>query len=135
MIMRVLFGAALAALLALGGCGGGGGGDDPGPADTASAAVTPDGEPAGYTLGTGDKVRVTVFGEENLSGEFEIDSTGKISMPLVGDVRIGGLPPRDAEKAIADTLSQGYLANPRVNVEVLNYRPFYIIGEVNTPGS
>ena len=135
MIMRVLFGTALAGLLVLGGCGGGGRGEDPGSAPAAAATTTASGEPIGYTLGTGDKVRVTVFGEENLSGEFEIDATGKISMPLVGDVKIGGLPLRDAEKAVADSLAQGYLANPRVNVEVLNYRPFYIIGEVNTPGS
>jgi polysaccharide export outer membrane protein len=133
--MRLVVSAALAGLLVLAGCGGGGP-DLPEPtAEEAAAQVTASGEPVGYTLGTGDRVRVTVFGEPDLSGEFEVDATGKISMPLVGDVRIGGLPMRDAEKAVAQMLSQGYLANPRVNVEVLNYRPFYIIGEVNTPGS
>ncbi len=132
MKVRRVLRAALAGLLMLGGCGGGG-------ALPEQTAVVPQvsatGEPLGYTLGTGDRVRVTVFGEPDLSGEFEVDATGKISMPLVGDVRIGGLPMREAEKTVAQTLSQGYLANPRVNVEVLNYRPFYIIGEVNAPGS
>jgi protein involved in polysaccharide export with SLBB domain len=134
MRMRLVLSAALAGLLVLAGCGGGGGGNLP-EATAAAVPVDAAGEPTGYTLGTGDRVRVTVFGEPDLSGEFEVDATGKISMPLVGDVRIGGLQMRDAEKAVAQTLSQGYLANPRVNVEVLNYRPFYIIGEVNTPGS
>lgn len=132
MTFRRVLRAALAGLLVLGGCGGGG-------ALPEQAAVVPQvsatGEPLGYTLGTGDRVRVTVFGEPDLSGEFEVDATGKISMPLVGDIKIGGLPLRESERIVAQTLSQGYLANPRVNVEVLNYRPFYIIGEVNSPGS
>ncbi|HXV24232.1 MAG TPA: polysaccharide biosynthesis/export family protein [Alphaproteobacteria bacterium] len=129
---QLILSAALSGLLLLAGCGGG---SEPPPANAVAVPLSATGEPLGYTLGTGDRVRVTVFGELDLSGEFEIDSTGKISMPLVGDVKIGGLPPREAEKSIAQSLAQGYLANPRVNVEVLNYRPFYIIGEVNTPGS
>ncbi len=132
MRMQLILSAALGGLLLLAGCGGGG---ELPPASTVAVPLSSTGEPIGYTLGTGDRVRVTVFGEPDLSGEFEIDATGKISMPLVGDIKIGGLPMRDAEKAIAQTLAQGYLANPRVNVEVLNYRPFYIIGEVNAPGS
>jgi protein involved in polysaccharide export with SLBB domain len=133
MRMRLVVSAALAGLLVLAGCGGGG--ENLPQVSTSEAQISATGEPVGYTLGTGDRVRVVVFGEPDLSGEFEVDATGKISMPLVGDVKIGGLPMREAEKIVAQTLSQGYLANPRVNVEVLNYRPFYIIGEVNTPGS
>ncbi|MCI0429378.1 MAG: polysaccharide export protein [Rhodospirillales bacterium] len=131
MKIRTMWGVVLAAIIALAGCGGGG----PLPEARVSPQVSPAGDPLGYTLGTGDRVRVTVFGEPDLSGEFEVDATGKISLPLIGDVRIAGLQMRDAEKAIANSLAQGYLANPRVNVEVLNYRPFYIIGEVNAPGS
>ena len=86
-------------------------------------------------LGPGDKVRLTVFGEEDLSGEFEIDNTGSLALPLVGDIQIRGLTPRETEKKIASVLEQGYLKNPRVNIEVLNFRPFFILGEVNKPGS
>ena len=135
MRMRLVVGAALAGVLVVSGCGGGANLPPESSDAGAAAPVSASGEPVGYTLGTGDRVRVTVFGEPDLSGEFEVDATGKISMPLVGDVKIGGLAMREAEKTVAQTLSQGYLANPRVNVEVLNYRPFYIIGEVNTPGS
>jgi protein involved in polysaccharide export with SLBB domain len=129
MITRILVGAALAGLLVLSGCGG----DAIPPA--AVPAVSATGDPLGYTLGSGDKVRVTVFNEPNLSGEFDIEPTGKISLPLVGDIKVGGLTVREAEKTITNALVQGYLTSPKVNVEVLNYRPFYIIGEVKTPGS
>jgi len=88
-----------------------------------------------YQLGAGDEIRVTVFGEEDLSGEFEIDGTGRISLPLIGSVDIGGHNIADAEARIVLMLADGYLITPRVNIEVMNYRPFYIIGEVNSPGS
>lgn len=86
-------------------------------------------------LGPGDKIRLTVFGEEDLSGEFEIDNTGSLALPLVGEVKARGLTQRELEQAIAKTLNAGYLVNPRVNVEVLNFRPFFILGEVQKPGS
>lgn len=88
-----------------------------------------------YQLGAGDKVKVTVFGHEDLSGEFEVNGVGQISMPLIQLVQVAGLTAEEAELAIAEKLSPGYLKNPRVSVSVLNYRPFYIIGEVNKPGS
>lgn len=88
-----------------------------------------------YKLGSGDRVRVTVFGEEDLSGEFEIDGGGRISMPLIGSVSAGGKTVRQLEQQIATQLLDGYLKDPKVAVEVLNYRPFYILGEVNEPGS
>ena len=132
MVTRLIMGALLASLLTLSACGGDG---ENLPPASEVGATSPEGEPLGYVLGTGDRVRVTVFGEPDLSGEFEIDATGKVSLPLVGDIRIGGQQLRQAEQTVADRLAQGYLASPRVNIEVLNYRPFYIIGEVNQPGS
>lgn len=87
-----------------------------------------------YHLGTGDKVRVIVFDEEDLGGEFQIDDGGYIRLPLIGPVKAAGCSSRELETRIATTLSDGYLNAPRVSVEVTDYRPFYIIGEVNKPG-
>lgn len=92
-------------------------------------------EDGGYRLGTGDKLRVTVFNEPDLSGEFEIDSQGYVRLPLIGQVVAAGLSTYGLESRVADGFVQGgYLVNPRVNVEVTTYRPFYIIGEVAKPG-
>ncbi|MDE1938224.1 MAG: polysaccharide biosynthesis/export family protein [Alphaproteobacteria bacterium] len=92
-------------------------------------------EDGGYRLGTGDTVRVTVFGETDLSGEFQIDSTGYVQLPLIGRVAAAGLSTYGLESHIASALTGGgYLLNPRVSVQVTTYRPFYIIGEVNKPG-
>ncbi len=88
-----------------------------------------------YQLGSGDQIRVTVYGEEDLSGEFELDGTGTIAMPLIGAVSIGNRNLTDAEQLITVQLADGFLVNPRVSIEVLNYRPFYILGEVKEPGS
>lgn len=90
---------------------------------------------AEYRLGAGDRVRVTVFGQPDLSDEFEVASNGTISMPLIGAVPTVGKSLPELEEQIAYQLRQGYLNQPSVSVEVLNYRPFYILGEVETPGS
>ena len=88
-----------------------------------------------YTLGAGDRLKVTVFGESDLSGEFEVDGSGNVSLPLIGEVKAGETSPRDLEQIIVGKLKEGVLKEPQVTVEVLNYRPFYILGEVRTPGS
>ncbi len=87
-----------------------------------------------YALGSSDRLRVTVFGHPDLSGEFEVDGSGSISMPLIGQMRAIGLSTVELETAIAEKLSDGYVLNPRVSAEVINYRPFYILGEVGRPG-
>ena len=87
-----------------------------------------------YRLGTADRLRVIVFGEEDLSGEFEVDDTGAVSMPLVGQIRAKGRTLRAFEEAVKERLREGYLKDPRVSIQVINYRPFYIIGEVEEPG-
>jgi protein involved in polysaccharide export with SLBB domain len=91
-------------------------------------------EPGDYVLGAGDKIRVTVYGEDTLSGEFVVAGNGKISFPLIGDVQAAGLTVRDFLDQVRTLLSDGYIRDPKVNAEVLNYRPFYILGEVNKPG-
>ena len=90
----------------------------------------------GYTLGPGDQLRLTVFRHEDLSGEFELDGEGYFAMPLIGEILAGGMTARVLETELESRLeNEGYLVGPQVSVEVLNYRPFYIIGEVNNPGS
>ena len=88
-----------------------------------------------YRLGTGDRLKVTVFGHEDLSGEFTVSEMGTASLPLVGGLALGGLTLLEAEQTILDALKPDYLLDPKIGVEVLNYRPFYILGEVNSPGS
>lgn len=97
-----------------------------------SPAVSQDYE---YSLGTGDHLRVTVFGHENLSGEFEVDSSGRITLPLIGDVLVVNRSLNNVEQLVVSALKPNYLKNPQVSVEIINYRPFYIIGEVANPGS
>jgi len=93
------------------------------------------GEAPRYTLGAGDQVRVIVFGQEDLSGDFELDGSGRISLPLILEVQAGGLTLPQLEASITGKLKPVFLKNPRVSVAVLNYRPFYILGEVRRPGS
>jgi protein involved in polysaccharide export with SLBB domain len=87
-----------------------------------------------YRLGTGDKLKLTVFGQDDLGGEFTVDDQGFIRLPLIGQVKAAGLTIHDFEDAVTAKLADGYLRDPRVSVQVVNYRPFYIIGEVNKPG-
>jgi protein involved in polysaccharide export with SLBB domain len=90
----------------------------------------------GYRLGPGDRIRLTVFRHPDLSGEFELDGEGIFAMPLVGELAANDTTARELESEVEGQLKdQGYLVDPQVSVEVLNYRPFYIIGEVNQPGS
>lgn len=87
-----------------------------------------------YKLGSGDKLRVITFGEEDLTGEFFVDGSGKASLPLIGQVQAAGLTIGQFQKEVETALANGYLKDPRVSVEVLTYRPYYILGEVNKPG-
>jgi polysaccharide export outer membrane protein len=90
---------------------------------------------ASYILGSGDKVKLTVFGEADLSGEYEVGSTGTIAVPLIGNVQAQGLTLEQFEMSVRRSLMNGYLRDPRVNAEMVNYRPFFILGEVSNPGS
>jgi polysaccharide export outer membrane protein len=90
-------------------------------------------QPEEYVLGVGDRLRLIVYNEENLSGDFLIDSTGRVSLPLVGEVSASRMTVRQFERRTQEALRE-YLVEPRVSVEVLNFRPFYILGEVQQPG-
>lgn len=89
----------------------------------------------GYRLGAGDRVRVTVFGEPEMTGEFAVDGSGRLVMPLIGYVGASGRTAAQLERSLRDKLHPDYLKDPSVTVEVVAYRPFYIVGEVNKPGS
>jgi len=88
----------------------------------------------GYQLGAGDKVRVAVFGEDDLGGEYDVDGGGFVRLPLIGTLKAGGLTVRDFEEEIKAKLDDGFMKDAKVSVAVTSYRPFYIIGEVNKPG-
>lgn len=101
------------------------------PLETGASAAA---EPGEYRLGPGDRMRIIVFGQEQLTGEFTVDGGGVIAFPLIGEVQARGATARELESRIAKSLAAGYVKDPRVSVEVLTFRPFYIIGEVNKPG-
>ncbi len=94
-------------------------------------ATAPDND---YRLGPADKLHMIVFGETDLTGDYTISSSGKLALPLIGEVGALGLTLSELQSAIAAKYSQGYLNDPHVSLEVLTYRPFYILGEVNKPG-
>ena len=98
--------------------------------------VTPGGATdAQYRLNVGDKLNIVVFGHEDVSGEFQIDGGGNITMPLLGQVAAANRIVTQLQAEITAALDKDYIVNPRVSIEVLNYRPFYILGQVNAPGS
>jgi polysaccharide export outer membrane protein len=87
-----------------------------------------------YTLDSGDKLRVVVFGQQGISGTYLVDAAGNIDLPLGGTIEARGLTTRQVARAITHRLSQGYVKNPNVTVSIEAYRPFFILGEVTTPG-
>jgi protein involved in polysaccharide export with SLBB domain len=91
---------------------------------------------AGYKLGTGDKLKVTVFGEEDASGEYEVDATGAISVRLLGRVQVANMTVSQVEQTLIDQYrSRNFFKNPRISIELTNLRPFFILGEVEKRGS
>jgi polysaccharide export outer membrane protein len=105
----------------------------PGPAVVPVAGSADRIEPP-YTLDSGDKLRVTIFGQEGLTNSYSVDTAGRISMPLIGQVPARGHTTAQLSAAIAARLRNGYLREPHVAVEVEAYRPFFILGEVTYPG-
>jgi polysaccharide export outer membrane protein len=88
-----------------------------------------------YKLGSGDSIRVITFGEDQLTGEFRISDSGRISLPLLGEVAVAGLSVEQISTKIASLLEQKKIfKSPSVSVEVTTYRPIFILGEVNKPG-
>ncbi len=89
---------------------------------------------APYTVAAGDRLRVIVYGQDQLSNSYAVDGVGRISMPLIGSVPVYGKDPASVEREIASRLRNGFVRDPRVSVEVEAFRPFYVLGEVTTAG-
>jgi len=88
-----------------------------------------------YRLGPGDELEIEVYNQDDLTGRYNLDGSGRFSMNLIGVVDARGLTASELESKLVEQLRPDYLVNPRVSVRVLKYRPFYIIGEVNSPNS
>jgi len=88
----------------------------------------------GYRLGAGDEIKVTVYGEPDLSGSFLVDGEGRIAMSLIGPTPVANLTLSEASESLEARLKDGYLRDPKVTAELVKGRPYYILGEVNKPG-
>jgi len=124
-LKRLLFACSLIVLLALMACGGPAG-RLPELANEAQST---------YLLGPGDSLRITVFGESDLSGTFKVADNGTLVMPLVGSVSAAGLSLPDFQKKLVQQLSAKAVKSPDVTLQIEEYRPFFILGEVKNPGS
>jgi len=103
-------------------------------AAAATYAYAPAASEQPYTLGPGDRLRVVVFGQDGISNTYMVDAGGNVSLALIGSVPARGLTTQQLGARIAERLKQGYVREPHVTVEVETYRPFFILGEVTTPG-
>jgi polysaccharide export outer membrane protein len=90
---------------------------------------------ANYALSPGDRLKISVFNQEDLSGEFQLDSDGRFSMPLIGTVDANGLTPAELETLLVDRYKPDYLVNPRIFIQVLNARLYYLVGEARGTGA
>jgi polysaccharide export outer membrane protein len=98
------------------------------------AAPAGSGPAAPYTLDSGDRLRIVVFGQEGISNSYTVDASGNLTLPLVGTIPARGRTTQALAKTIADKLKAGYVREPNVSVQIEGYRPFFILGEVTTPG-
>ena len=89
---------------------------------------------ADYRLGVADKIKLTVYREETLTGEYSVEADGKLAIPIVGRIQAAGKTPAELSQQISGILSQGYMRDPHVVAQIVEYRPYFILGEVNKPG-
>ena len=108
---------------------------DYGPVEVVTQPISPTGAGLAALLQPGERIKITVYGEEGLTGEYDVNPSGYISMPLIGSIRAAGQAPVQFGRAIeARYRSGGFLQDPHVNVAVVTFKPFYVLGEATTPG-
>ena len=122
--IRRLLGAFFVTMIALSGCS----------ASLPSLDVASASKVETYRLSAGDRVRITVYNEPALSSEFAVSGEGIISYPLIGNLSVSDKSVQEAQELIRARLANGYVQDPRVTIEVINYRPYYILGEIAKPG-
>lgn len=138
LVVKIVRTTVIAGLVALGACGQMD--NTPIVPDTSNGqalGLAPNGSPtsADYKLGPNDRTRIIVFGQPSLTGEFVLDGNGVLAFPLVGNIDARGMTPSQLQAAIAEKLDKDWIRNPSVSVEVSTRRPFYVVGEVQKPGS
>jgi protein involved in polysaccharide export with SLBB domain len=121
----------VAVALAMSGCGVQG---NRGPATEADIQAVTMAATAAPRFQGGEKIRITVYNEPTLSGDFDIDPSGVVSLPLAGTVGAVGLTQTQLEQELARKFKTEYLRNPKVTVTILQFRPFYFVGEVEKQG-
>jgi polysaccharide export outer membrane protein len=127
-MLRILFcSAALAVAFLVSGCAG----NTLSEADQQAIAAT---STAPAKLLPGDKIKIVVFGEDRISGDYQLDQSGQISLPLAGTIKAEGLTQAELEQALAKKFRTQYLRDPKVTVTITTQRPYYILGEVKSPG-
>ena len=104
------------------------------PESAAAVSVLSPEEALTYKLGPGDKLNIITFDEPQLTGPFFVGANGMVSLPWIGEVRAQGRTESELRADIEARLKDGYILNPQVSLQVMVFRPFYILGEVNKPG-
>jgi protein involved in polysaccharide export with SLBB domain len=108
---------------------------DFGPVEIGTAPSSLSGANVASRLQPGEKIRVTVYGEEALTGDYDINPAGYVTMPLIGAVRAAGHSQSDFGKDLADQYRRGgFLQDPHITVAVVQFKPFYVLGEATNPG-
>ena len=108
---------------------------DFGPVEVVTTPVPPSGAALAATLQPGERVKITVYGEEALTGEYDVSPGGSVTMPLIGSVKAAGIIPNEFGRILESKYrGRGFLQEPHISVAVVTFKPFYVLGEATTPG-
>lgn len=108
---------------------------DYGPVEVVTTPISPSGAGLAAALQAGERIKITVYGEEALTGEYDVSPGGTVTMPLIGSVRAAGVTPNEFGRALERKYrGGGFLQDPHVSVAIVTFKPFYVLGEATTPG-